>query len=99
MTSFLNAIKEFRHPEAPRTATSKEAAAAMQPALRFDETVDLAIAEAPRAVLFRHLIGIGATRTDLRAVRAVLHDGPVRAHPRGAAVERDRDIGHEMDAA
>src|SRR5438067_2032236 len=44
-----------------------------------DEAVDLAIAEQPAAALLDHLIVIGAAGADLRAFRAVLHDGPIRA--------------------
>src|SRR5690349_21280660 len=38
-----------------------------------DESVDLAVAEAPMTILFRHLVGIAAARPDLRPRRAVLH--------------------------
>src|SRR5438046_943237 len=67
---------------------------------RGDKAVDLAIAEQPATAQPDHLIVIGAARADLRPVRTVLHDGPVRADIGGGlAVEGDHDIGHEMNAA
>src|ERR1700730_12702762 len=62
-----------------------------------DEAVDLAVAEQPAVVLFDHLVEIAAARADLGSVRAVLHDSPVGAHLGLFAVERDRDVGHQMD--
>src|SRR5262249_56581265 len=68
-----------------------------------DEAVDLAIAEQPFAVSLHQLVGIAAAGADLwdawTVIRAVLHDGPVRAHLRRIAVERDDDVGDEMDRA
>src|SRR3981189_1978329 len=65
-----------------------------------DEAVDLAVAEQPAPALLDHLVVIGAAGADLRPVRAVLDDGPVRADIGGVlAVEGDHDIGHEVDAA
>src|SRR6476660_7220738 len=65
-----------------------------------DEAIDLAIAEQPPAAELDHLVVIGAPRADLGALRAVLHDGPVRTNiGRRFAVERDHDIGDHMDAA
>src|SRR5580765_8383028 len=65
----------------------------------FDKAVDLAVAEQPLVVLLDHLVGVTAARADLRAVCAVLHDAPVRAHCCPIAVERDHDVGDEMNAA
>jgi hypothetical protein len=42
-----------------------------------DEAVDLAIAEQPLAVLFDHLVAIGAARADFWPLGTVLHDRPV----------------------
>src|SRR5215208_4037986 len=64
-----------------------------------DEPVDLAVAEQPRAVLLDHFVVIASARADLRSRWTVLHHGPVRAHGGGVAVQRDRDVGHEMDTA
>src|SRR5271169_5930811 len=66
---------------------------------RGDEAVDLAVAEEPGSVLFDQLVAIGSTRADLWPVWAILHDCPVGAHPRACAVERDRDVGHQMGCA
>src|SRR4051812_43862688 len=69
-------------------------------ALGGDKAVDLAVAEQPAAALLDHLVVIGAAGADLRALRAVLHDGPVGTDiGGGVAVEGDHDIGHEMHAA
>src|SRR5258706_12190566 len=68
-------------------------------ALFFEKAVDLAVAEQPLPVLLDHLVGVATARADLRPRRAVLHHGPVGAHCRPFAVERDYDVGDEVDAA
>src|ERR1700687_4696402 len=62
-----------------------------------DETIDLAVAEQPAAVLFDHLVEVAAARADLRPFRAVLYHRPVGADLGLFAVERDGDVGHQMD--
>ena len=47
-------------------------------------------------MLFDQLVVIGSAGADFWTVRAVLHDGPIGAHFRARAVERDRDIGYQM---
>src|SRR5438874_4187344 len=64
-----------------------------------DEAVDLAVAEQPLAALLDQFVAIAAARADLWPLRTVLRDGPVGAHPRARAVERDRDIGHQVNPA
>src|SRR5439155_12100235 len=68
-----------------------------------DEAIDLAVAEQPTAVLFDHLVEIAAARTDLRPSSgvfwAVLHHRPIGAHLGLLAIERDRNVGHQMDRA
>src|SRR3954451_11493517 len=64
-----------------------------------DKAVDLAIMEQPALALLDHPVGVAAPRADFRPVRAVLYDGPVRAHLGRLAVEFDDDVGHEMDRA
>src|SRR4051794_30118427 len=68
-----------------------------------DEAVDLAVLEQPALALLDHLVGVAAAGADLWPVRAVLHDGPIRAHlgplEFRAAVEPDNDVGHEVDRA
>src|SRR5215471_3243964 len=64
-----------------------------------DEAVDLAVAEQPLPAFFDHLVEIGPAGADLRSLWAVLHDGPVGADARARAVERDRNVGHQMDCS
>src|ERR1051326_8128504 len=76
-----------------------ENAAGRVSASRRDEAVDLAVTEAPATLLLHHLVRIGAARADPRTIGAILHHGPVGAHPCPVAVERDHDVGDEVDAA
>src|SRR6266498_414073 len=62
-----------------------------------DETIDLAVAEQPAAVLFDHLVEVAAARADLRPFRTVLDHGPVGADLGPIAVKRDRDVSDQMD--
>src|SRR5438874_12194298 len=60
------------------------------------EAVDLAVAEQPLPANFDQLVLISPARADLWPLRAVLDDGPIRAHPRARAVQRNRNVGHQM---
>src|SRR5688572_2962159 len=79
--------------------TTRNRCAASSPTSIGDKAVDLAIAEPPDALLLDHAVGIAAAGADLRSLRAVLHHGPVGADLRLVAVQRDNDVGHQVDRA
>src|SRR5580704_13351932 len=66
---------------------------------RSDEAVDLAVAEQPLPANFDQFVLVCPAGADLWPGRAVLDNGPVGAHARARAVQRDRDVGHQMNSA